>query len=216
MVSIGAVVTGDIINSTGLSDTDHRSCLVQLEQSMLTLNQEFAVQGDIYRGDEFQVFIAQPQFSLRIAVLLRLALMQCVKRSDARVAIGIGHFNQLEPELRKTAKGEAFVLSGRALKAMDEQRLTVNCSSRAQINPSHQLLIQYLDFVLTALSHKQAEVLYPRLLYPALTQQLLAEKTAINRRSLASRLQRANADIIIETLALYEAVIADKLAAIDS
>ncbi|GGN31633.1 MULTISPECIES: hypothetical protein [Marinomonas] len=199
-MNTGGVVTGDIVNSSALSDAEHQACLQQVEQAIAIFQDEFHAQGDVFRGDEFQVFVPNPKHALRCAILLRLTLMKCVKGADARVSVGIGSYKQIEAELRKTAKGEAFQLSGRALKDMDEERLKLSLPDTVEANPSRDLLIRHLDFIMTGLSEKQAEVLFPRLLYPELTQDALSAKTGIHRRSLASRLQRANASLILDTL----------------
>ncbi|SBS33322.1 hypothetical protein MSP8886_02717 [Marinomonas spartinae] len=203
-LSTGGVVTGDIVNSSALSDAEHQACLQQIEQTITVLQETFHAQGDVFRGDEFQVFVPSPKEALRCAVLLRLTLMKTVKGTDARVSVGIGGYKQIESELRKTAKGEAFQLSGRALKNMKEERLKISFPTAHNISPSDELLVRYLDSILTGLSEKQAEVLFPRLLYPDLTQDALSDKTGIHRRSLASRLQRANATLILDTLAVLE------------
>lgn len=208
-MNIGGVITGDIVNSSALSDAEHQMCLQQIEQTIDVLHAEFHAQGDVFRGDEFQVFVPNPKDALRCAVLLRLTLMKSVKGADARVSVGIGAYKQIESQLRKTAKGEAFQLSGRALKEMKEERLKVSLPKAHDVNLSHDLLIhdvllRHLDCIITGLSEKQAEVLFPRLLYPELTQDALSAKTGIHRRSLASRLQRANASLILDTLAVLE------------
>jgi hypothetical protein len=203
-ISTGGVVTGDIVNSSALSDAEHQACLQQIEQTIAIFQDEFHAQGDVFRGDEFQVFVPNPKDALRCAVLLRLTLMKRVKGADARVSVGIGKYKQIETELRKTAKGEAFQLSGRALKDMDEERLKLSLPDTVEANPSRDLLIRHLDSIITGLSEKQAEVLFPRLLYPELTQDALSVKTGIHRRSLASRLQRANASLILDTLDTLE------------
>ena len=208
-MNTGGVVTGDIVNSSALSDAEHQTCLQQIEQTIAIFQDEFHALGDVFRGDEFQVFVPNPKDALRCAVLLRLTLMKCVKGADARVSVGIGAYKQIETELRKTAKGEAFQLSGRALKDMDEERLKMSLPETANVNLNkdlliHDLLVRHLDSIITGLSEKQAEVLFPRLLYPELTQDALSAKTGINRRSLASRLQRANASLILDTLAVLE------------
>lgn len=208
-MSTAGVVTGDIVNSSALSDAEHQACLQQIEQTIAIFQTEFNAQGDVFRGDEFQVFVPNPKDVLRCAVLLRLTLMTCVKGADARVSVGIGKYKQIESELRKTAKGEAFQLSGRALKDMKEERLKVSLPKAHDVNLSHDLLIhdvlvRHLDCIITGLSEKQAAALFPRLLYPELTQDALSAKTGIHRRSLASRLQRANASLILDTLAVLE------------
>lgn len=208
-MNTGGVITGDIVNSSALSDAEHQTCLQQIEQTIAIFQAEFHAQGDVFRGDEFQVFVPNPKDAPRCAVLLRLTLMKCVKGADARVSVGVGKYQQIETELRKTAKGEAFQLSGRALKDMDEERLKVSLPKAHDVNLSCDLLIRHLDCILTGLSEKQAEVLFPRLLYPELTQDALSAKTGINRRSLASRLQRANATLILDTLAVLETTLTE-------
>jgi hypothetical protein len=203
-INTGGVVTGDIVNSSALSDAEHQACLQQIEQTIAIFQDEFNAQGDVFRGDEFQVFTPEPKHALRCAILLRLTLMKCVKGADARVSIGIGKYQQIETELRKTAKGEAFQLSGRALKDMDEERLKMSLPETADVNLNKDLLVRHLDSIITGLSEKQAEVLFPRLLYPELTQDALSAQTGIHRRSLASRLQRANASLILDTLDALE------------
>ncbi|WP_421851576.1 hypothetical protein [Marinomonas sp.] len=208
-MNTGGVVTGDIVNSSALSDAEHQACLQQIEQTIVIFQDEFHAQGDVFRGDEFQVFVPNPKDALRCAVLLRLTLMKCVKGADARVSVGIGKYQQIETQLRKTAKGEAFQLSGRALKGMDEERLKMSLPETVDVNLNkdlliHDLLVRHLDSIITGLSEKQAEVLFPRLLYPELTQDALSAQTGIHRRSLASRLQRANASLILDTLDALE------------
>jgi len=204
MVMISGVITGDIVNSSQLSEEEHKTCLHQIEQMISKLNDSFDARGDVFRGDEFQVFVPNPKNALRCAVLLRLTLMTSVKSADARVSVGIGEYKDIEDELRKTARGEAFELSGRTLNNMEEERLKVTLPKTNELKLETQLLVKYLDFIITGLSEKQAEVLLPRILSPELTQEKLSEKTGIKRRSLASRLQRSNATLILDTLDVLE------------
>lgn len=204
--AVAGVITGDIVNSNSLSAENHKICLDQIEHTISRLADVFDVQGDVFRGDEFQVFVPNPKQALRCAVLLRLALMMCIKNVDARVSIGIGGYKDLSDSLRKTVKGEAFELSGKALNTMKNERLTVTVAATRHeaVASTTGLLVQYLDFMITDLSQRQAEALFSRVLFTGLTQEALSKETGIARRSLASRLQRSNAALILETLDVLE------------
>jgi len=204
MLLVGGVITGDIINSSRLSADEHKGCLEQIEQMISKLNNAFDAQGDVFRGDEFQIFVPNPKHALRCGVLMRLALIMNVKHADARVSIGIGEYQEIEADIRKTARGEAFELSGRSLNEMKEERFKITMTKSKELDLSRVLLVKYLDFIITGLSKKQAEVLLPRILFPGLTQEELSQKTGIKRRSLASRLQRSNASLILDTLGALE------------
>mgnify|MGYP000336102714 CR=1 FL=1 len=201
---IAGVITGDIVNSGGLSKEEHKSCLVNLEQMMIDLMQLYDAKGDIFRGDEFQLFVPEYWMSLRCAVVLRLCIMKAVKNSDARVSLGIGQYMDIADELRKTAKGEAFELSGRGLSDIKDERLKIFSSIFDFQNNALELLVRHLDSIVTDLSQKQAEVLIPRLLYPDYTQDQLSVETKIPRRTISNRLQAANSILLIETIEFIE------------
>lgn len=201
---IAGVITGDIVNSGNLSEEEHSLCLKSLEKMMANLNDLYGVKGDIFRGDEFQVFVRDEILALRIAVVLRLCLMAEVKGADARVSIGIGSYGNIADEIRKTAKGEAFELSGRGLSDMKDERISVSVASNKKLSRVAKLLITYLDFVLAGVSCKQAEILLFRVLYPENTHEELSVTANIPRRTVASRLQRSNATLILETISVLE------------
>ncbi|GAB3486175.1 hypothetical protein [Marinomonas epiphytica] len=201
---IAGVITGDIVNSGSLSKEEHKSCLASLEQMMERLAQLYDTKGDIFRGDEFQLFTPERWVSLRCAVTLRLCIMKTVKNADARVSLGIGQYMDIADELRKTAKGEAFELSGRGLSDIKGERLKVFSSIIDFENSALELLVRHLDSIVTNLSQKQAEVLIPKLLYPNYTQDQLSEETKIPRRTISNRLQAANSILLIDTIAFIE------------
>lgn len=201
---IAGVITGDIVNSGGLSTEEHQSCLASLERMMMDLTHLYDAKGDIFRGDEFQLFVPEYWMSLRCAVVLRLCIMKTVKNADARVSLGIGQYMAIADELRKTAKGEAFELSGRGLGDIKDERLRIFSSKARFQNGALGLLVRHLDSIVTDLSQKQAEVLIPRLLHPDYTQDKLSEETKIPRRTISNRLQAANSVLLIDTIEFIE------------
>ncbi|HHY0479583.1 hypothetical protein [Vibrio parahaemolyticus] len=204
IVLLAGVITGDIVDSGKLSKEEHKNCLISLDRMIEKLANSYGTKGDVFRGDEFQLFVPDYWHSLRYAIVLRLCIMFTVKNADARVSLGIGQYSDLNDELRKTAKGEAFELSGRGLGNIRDERLKISLANVDVQSSSIGLLIRHLDSIVTGLSQKQAEVLIPKLLYPNRTQTQLSDETGIPRRTISNRLQAANSVLLIDTIEFIE------------
>src|ERR1700749_116803 len=102
-----AVLTGDIVNSTGLAPEIEARLMEELQDTLQPYSFEF------YRGDSFQVFMRDTLHSLLAALqcrILAISMGEEGQLSDVRISIGIGAV--MEPvKLVGTARGEAFLLS---------------------------------------------------------------------------------------------------------
>lgn len=153
-----AVITGDVVNSTLLPAPDEQRLLKALEDILSPYIFEF------YRGDSFQAYIEDPYQALDIALLCRTAAIgmgsgELKAPPDLRMSIGIGTVSQpVEP--LGLAKGEAFLLSGRALDRMEktERRFLLVAADKM---PALALLLvaDYLDLIYRGMTAKQAEVI---------------------------------------------------------
>ena len=117
-MTIAAVLTGDLIDSQGVEDT--QDYIKQLREALQQLQAVCSFQYELYRGDGFQLTLESAADAVRCAALLRAALIAASpehERYDARIAIGIG---QAPADNRY---GEAFVLSGRGLDSMKKDSL---------------------------------------------------------------------------------------------
>jgi hypothetical protein len=154
--SIHAVLTGDIVNSTQLPPVLEVFLQERLRRTFSAYKTEF------YRGDSFQTYIPDPVGSLRTALLARsLAVSLTMTEderalTDLRISIGIGPV--ISP-VRKpgTAKGEAFILSGRGLDEIQrtERRLSI-VSDRPIADIGLQVMADYLDAIYRGMTTKQA------------------------------------------------------------
>lgn len=160
-MAIVAVITGDIVNSTKLSASKEKQLIEQLNGQFAGYNCRL----EFYRGDSFQAYLEEPAHALRLALLSRTAAIAITKDSkkvqaDVRISIGIGKADKPVTSL-KTARGEAFVLSGRAFDEMiqQEQRLAIVCANPLA-NEGLQVLTDYLNSIFQVMTGKQAEVLY--------------------------------------------------------
>jgi hypothetical protein len=154
---IHAVLTGDIVNSTKLERAIEKKLFKALQHILSPYPFEF------YRGDSFQAYIKDPVISLHIALLCRTLAISMTRKqaapSDVRVSLGIGQV--LAPvRTLHSAKGEAFILSGRAF---DEIQLTRTRLSIVTADPlantGLQVMADYINSMYAKMTAKQAEVI---------------------------------------------------------
>jgi hypothetical protein len=169
--SVGAVLTGDIVNSTKLSPIQEATLLDVLARFLHGHPHEF------YRGDSFQAYIKDPSKALRLALTCRAVAIEITTkeeeaiRGDIRIAIGIGEVSTPVRALG-SAKGEAFLLSGRGLDELQksEKRLAVTCNNKIA-NIGLQITADYLDSIFRQMTGKQADIIVE--LLQGITQQQL-------------------------------------------
>lgn len=159
----GAIVTGDIVNSTRLKKPEEKKLLSTLS-SVLKPHQYM-----FYRGDSFQVYIAEPKDALKIVLQMRAAAKRLTTESslplaDIRASIGIGNVTKPVRNL-ETATGEAFLLSGRTFDEMSKsgKRLLIQ-SNNDSINLGLKVVANYADSLFALLTSKQAAVIFELLM----------------------------------------------------
>jgi len=122
-MTIKAVLTGDLIHSRSVGDT--QAYLAGLKKVLAGLKNIYGFKAQTYRGDGFQVVLKDASQALHCALAIRAGLIGASpdkERWDARVAVGIGAAES------KGNYGEAFVLSGQGLDGMKKATLAVFCS----------------------------------------------------------------------------------------
>jgi len=188
-MAMRAVLTGDIVNSTLLGKAAEKKLLHLMQQLFRDHKLEF------YRGDSFQALLQQPATALRLSLLCRSAAISLQEAqppvlSDFRISIGIGEVISPVRTL-KTAKGQAFVLSGRALDEITKtnSRLAITTGNELA-NEGLQVIADYLNSIFRAMTGKQAEVIF-RLLkgetQQAVARQLKKTKSTIHQRVISGR-----------------------------
>jgi hypothetical protein len=91
----------------------------------------------------------------------------------------------------KTAKGEAFVLSGRKLDEItqQQQRLAISCSNPLA-NEGLSVIADYLNAIFDVMTGKQAEVIFELLrgeMQKTVAKKLRKTKSTIHQRTTAGR-----------------------------
>lgn len=201
-MGLSAVLTGDIVNSTKLTKAGEKTLLKMLTDLLQPYKFEF------YRGDSFQVFSKKAHEALRIALLCRsaaISLQNGKQMPDIRIAIGIGEVNTPIRTLG-SAKGEAFVLSGRSLDEIQktETRLAIVCISELG-HLGCQIISEYVNSIYRDMTPKQAEVVLH--LLKGENQQNIAELLNKSKSTISQLVSSARWGEIEKILDIYNKII---------
>lgn len=113
-----AVLTGDIVDSSGLQRVDEQPVSALIERAGKWVKDRFQTaihaQVDVFRGDSWQMAVSEPALAFRIGLIFR-ALLRTNFGMDSRVSIGFGKVDFLPPNNISTGAGQAFTLSGQGL-----------------------------------------------------------------------------------------------------
>jgi hypothetical protein len=181
-----AVLTGDIVNSTKLSLVKEKALVKLLQQVLKPYKYEF------YRGDSFQVLIKEAGSSLRIALLCRAAAIGITEnnKADVKVSIGLG---EVEDRIKTlgSAKGEAFIISGRAFDELEKMnsRLMIS-TANTMTNLSLQIIADYINSIYSKMTSKQAKVIFELLkggLQQDVVKRLKKSKSTISQHASSGR-----------------------------
>ncbi len=205
-MAIQAVLTGDIVNSTKLTAAKE----TKLSSTLIDMFVDYDSKFEFYRGDSFQAYVKNPVNALRLALLSRSAAIRLFKEdklvlSDIRISIGIGKVTTPVRSL-KTAKGEAFILSGRKFDEIlkNHQRLAIS-TGNALANEGLQVIADYLNAIFDAMTGKQAEVIFE--LLQGEIQKVVAKKFKKTKSTIHQRITAGRWTEIEKLLQQYENII---------
>lgn len=199
-----AVITGDIVNSTQLKPEDEKKLLKQIATILDGHKYEF------FRGDSFQAYVKDPAEALKLALQCRTAAVGIDPEafpaiSDVRVSIGLG---AVESPVRTlaTAKGEAFLISGRALDNMEkkEGRLVIITENK-MTNLALGVMSDYINSIYCQMTPKQAEVISE--LLKGVSQLHVAEKLNRSKSTISQHVTAGRWDEIENILNKYQQIV---------
>ncbi len=193
-MTIKAVLTGDLMHSQTVSDTE--AYLDGLKNVLNALSQRYGLSSDTYRGDGFQVVPKKAAHGFECALAIRAGLIAASpegERWDARIAIGIG------PTPSGRNYGEAFVLSGQGLDGMKKLSLAV-FSNDASLMRCAELVTEFVAATLDKWTVVEAQAYYAHLLGTG-DQQAIAQNLGKSRVAINKALQRGQARLLDRYLA---------------
>jgi len=205
-MTIQAVLTGDIVNSTRLNTAREK----KLTHVLTDLFIKRGCKIEFFRGDSFQAYTRAPQEALHLALLSRAAAISLFKDekivlSDVRISIGIGDVKTPVRALR-TAKGEAFILSGRTFDEMAKtHRRLAMTSANPLANEGLQVIADYLNAIFDVMTGKQAEVIFE--LLKGEIQKTVAKKIKKTKSTVHQRITSGRWPEIEKLLGQYENII---------
>jgi len=206
-----AVLTGDIVGSSRLTPNQMESVRSLLTEAVgaVKLWKRGLVRGrlEFFRGDGWQLLLADAALAMRVGVFLRASLL-AGGIADSRIAIGLG-----EGEKNASAKvalltGQAFELSGHGLDEMTRYwRMTVAIPATAGPLSDWLRVIGHLcDALISQWTRRQAEIVCVALNpeepdYDAVAQLL---KPAVSKQAVAKGLRGANWHAVREAIHRFE------------
>ena len=192
-----SIIIGDIINSRKLST---KKWLVPLKQFLANQGKS-PKDWEIFRGDQFQLEVKNPEDALLIAIQIK-ALMKSIKL-DARMSIGLGDKTHNAKKISES-NGSAFINSGELFENLKKEKNTlaiksVNAIFDYEINLMLRLALLTMDnwlpqsseFVLVAIKNQ------------SFSQEQIGEILNINQAAVSRRKSRSQLDLILEFDAFY-------------
>lgn len=189
-----AVLTGDLVDSGKIPSEQYDNLLYQLNQLLTKVS---AAQGryNIFRGDAFQLLLADPDRAISGMLIIRLGLIS--HGWDARISAGFGGISNPRADT-KTATGEAFTLSGKGLDNMTtQQRLSIS-SSNQQYQFHMPLLLQFADTLISQISKRQACALYEYFTLTDNSHQAIARRLGSSRVNATRLLNQGHYQLLQE------------------
>lgn len=187
-----SIITGDIINSRKLPSTIWIDGLKEL----LNTKGKNPSEWEIYRGDEFQIEIINPEEALLTALQIK-AYLKTLKL-DARMSIGFGDKTYSAATISES-NGTAFVRSGELFETLKKQKTTLAINSgnsdldtemnlmlRLGLTFMDNWLVQSAEFVLVSIENK------------SLSQEEIGVRLGINQAAVSRRRKRAQYDLVLE------------------
>jgi predicted XRE-type DNA-binding protein len=187
------IITGDIVNSR------RKKSIEWINDFKKILNSfgKSPADWEIFRGDEFQIEIKNPENVLIAAIQIK-AYFKSLKL-DVRMSIGLGDKNYKSKKISES-NGTAFARSGEVFETLKKQKINLainsgNVEFDLQINLMLRLcltfmnnwLVQSAEFILVAIKNQK------------LSQEEIGLLLGINQAAVSRRRKRANYDLMQET-----------------
>lgn len=182
-----AVISGDIVASTSISDTGRAILDTNLNSLLVELKNEFNIYGRILKGDYLECFIPVPENALRVALAIKSFVksipveklstdnkdnrFKSFKTHGIRLAIGYGDLSRFDAE-KGIIDGEAIYMSGRAISetaSWHKERIVIKntlyfVSGNEKLNKEFEPLLALIDVLMSKATVRQSEVLYMKLM----------------------------------------------------
>ena len=212
--SLQAVLTGDIVGSSMLATAERGRLHGLLQEASRQLRGSLGdvvpFDIDVFRGDSWQLLVAQPPRSLMAGLYVRTAVRSGFARPrlDTRLAIGVGTVDGIPGGNVSSGHGEAFRLSGAALEGLGRGlRMTIALAEAIDRPPTSALdvVLKLVDVLAQRWTPKQAFAVGKSL--AGFTQEQIASQWLdrhITQQAVAQHLDRAGWDGVRAAVSHFE------------
>jgi hypothetical protein len=192
-----AVITGDIVKSR------HQPPKNWMDGLKRTLSKFGKSPGnwEIYRGDEFQLEIKNPEEALAIAIQIK-AYLKSIKM-DVRMSLGIGDKTYTSKKISES-NGSAFMHSGELFETLKKQKINLAINSGAVIPDDElNLMLRLTLSIMDKWLPQSAEITIVTIENPTFSQEEIGIQLGINQAAVSRRRKRAYFDLIMDVEAYY-------------
>jgi hypothetical protein len=191
------IITGDIIKSRKMASKKWMDDLKELFHTFGKTPNDW----EIYRGDEFQIEVKNPEEAFQVAIKIK-AFLKSIKL-DARMSLGIGDKTHKTRKITES-NGSAFVRSGTLFENLKKQKLNLAINSEhiefdKTLNLLFKLSLSFMDNWL----QQAAEFVLVALQNPTWSQEEIGLKLGINQAAVSRRQKRAQFDLVLEVDNFY-------------
>ena len=213
-IQMVAVLTGDIIASTSLSDEARGRLPDAIQAVAERMTRSFPAYLpyalDFFRGDSWQWLVVPPGKSLRMAIFMRSLLLNALPQEtlDTRIAIGIGAIKSIPEGDLARGDGEAFRISGELLGQFGRgDRLRVRLAVRMEhtYGEALDIVARLIDQQMCQWTKKQAHAISGAIL--GYTQHESARhwfSPSISQQAVAQHLERAGWRTLEASISFFE------------
>ncbi len=200
-----SIITGDIINSR---TTKTPEIWLSALKEALSQYGNSPKHWEVYRGDSFQLEIADASKALEAVIAIKAAIKK-IKKLDVRMAIGIGTKNYNATHISE-ANGPVFIASGETLEQLKKNKtsLAIKTSSE-KINTELNLYFRLALIAMDNWSTLAADIIGLSFKNNSLSQKKLGALLNIKQSTVSTRLKRASYDEIVALNEMYKVKVAE-------
>ena len=202
-----SVLTGDIVQSRAFKNT---ASWLKTLKAVLDGYGPSPKTWQVYRGDSFQLELADPAESLMAAIRIKAA-MRSFKGLDVRLSIGVGT-KDYSSKFVTESNGEAFVNSGEGFEALKKvRRRMIVTTPWEEFNREINIMIMLASIAMDNWTANSAEFMLLSVDNMNLSQKELGDKIGRKQSSVSEAQSRAYYSELLQLDEYYRLRITEKM-----